>query len=100
MIILAIVLAVVGLGAGFGTNAAITKRKLGAAEDQAKKELEKAKRETSKILAEAREEAAKITEESRREEQSRRKELKELEARLVQREETIDKKFDDLEKRS
>jgi ribonuclease Y len=100
MIILAIVLAVVGLGAGFGTNAAITKKRLGAAEDQSKKELEKAKRESAKLLSEAREEAAKISEEVRKEEQNRRRELKEMENRLVQREETLDKKFDDLERRS
>jgi ribonuclease Y len=100
MIVLAIVLAVVGLGAGFGTNAAITKKRLGAAEDQAKKETEKAKREASKVLSDAREEASKITEEMRKEEQTRRRELKDLENRLVQREETLDKKFDDLERRS
>ena len=100
MIILAIVLAVVGLGAGFGTNAAITKKRLGAAEDQAKKELEKAKRESAKLLSEAREEASRVADEMRKEEQNRRHELKELENRLVQREGTLDKKFDDLDRRS
>ncbi|HUD10608.1 MAG TPA: ribonuclease Y [Candidatus Saccharimonadales bacterium] len=100
MIILAIVLAVVGLGAGFGTNVAITKQRQGAAADQSKKELEKAKREASKIINDARDDASKIVEETRREEQQRRKELKELEQRLVQREESFDKKLDDLDKRT
>jgi len=100
MIILAIVLAVVGLGAGFGVNETINRKKGGAAADQAKKELEKAKKEATKITDDAREEANKITDEARKEEQSRRKEFKDLESRLVQREESLDKKLDEIDKRS
>ena len=100
MIIIAIVLAVVGLGAGFGTNEVINRKRSGAAADQAKKELEKAKKEATKLTDEAREEANKIVDEARKDEQSRRKEFKDLEQRLVQREESIDKKLDDLDKRS
>jgi len=99
MVILSIVLAVVGLGVGFGTNTVISKRREGMVKEQAKKELEKAKRESSKIVNEAREEANKIAEEARKEESQRRHELKELEQRLVQREESFDKKLDDLDKR-
>jgi uncharacterized protein YacL len=79
MIILAIVLAVVGLGAGFGTNEAINRKRSGAAADQSKKELEKAKKEASKIIEESKVEAGRITDEARKEEQSRRKEFKDLE---------------------
>jgi len=100
MIILAIVLAIVGLGAGFGGNEAINRKRSGAAADQAKKELDKAKKESSKINDEAKEEAARIIDEARKEEQSRRKEFKDLEVRLVQREESLDKKLDDIDKRS
>ncbi len=100
MFILAIVLAVVGLGAGFGTNEAINRKRGGAAAEQAKKELEKAKKEASKITDEAKEEANKILDETRKEEQNRRKEFKDLEGRLVQREESLDKKLDDIDKRS
>jgi ribonuclease Y len=100
MIILAIVLAIVGLGAGFGTNEAINRKRGGAAADQAKKELEKAKKDASKITEEAKEEAGRIIDEARKEEQSRRKEFKDLEARLVQREESLDKKLDEIDKRS
>jgi ribonuclease Y len=100
MIILAVVLAVFGLGAGFGGNSFLNKKKLGSAEDAAKKELDKAKRESSKIINDARDEASKIAEEARREEQGRRREMKELENRLVQREATLDKKLDDLDKRT
>lgn len=100
MIILAVVLAIVGLGAGFGGSTALNKKKLGSAEEAAKKELDKAKRESNKIITDARDEAAKITEEARKEEQARRREFKDIEARLVAREETLDKKLDDLDKRT
>jgi ribonuclease Y len=100
MIIIAIVLAIVGLGAGFGGSTALNKKKLGSAEDAAKKELEKAKREATKLINEGREEAGRIAEEARKEEQGRRRESKEIENRLVQREETLDKKLDELDKRT
>jgi len=95
-----IVLAVVGIGVGFGANMAVTKRKLGSAEEAAEKELKKAKKEAENQIAEAREKAAEIAETARKEDQARRREQKEIEQRLIGREETIDKKFDDLDKRS
>src|SRR5690242_17633015 len=95
-----IVLAVVGLAAGFGANTIITKRKLGSAQDQANKEVSKAKREAAKLVEDAREEATKLADEARREEQTRRRELKDLEQRLVSREEAFDKKLDELDKRT
>ena len=100
MVVLAIILAVAGLGVGFGANTILTKQKIGSAEDQAKKELDKAKREAAKIVNDARDEALKIAEESRKDDQSRRKELKELENRLVTREESLDRKLDELDKRT
>lgn len=95
-----IVLALVGIGAGFGASTIITKQKLGSAEEAADKELKKAKKEADKMLSTAREEAAKISEEARKEDQTRRKEYKDLEQRLVSREESLDKKLDSLDKRS
>ena len=93
-------LAVVGLIAGFGANTVLTKQRVGSAQEQAKKELSKAKKEAEKIISDAREEANKAVEEGKREEQTRRRELKDLENRLVQREEVLDKKLDDLDKRT
>jgi ribonuclease Y len=98
--ILAIILALVGVGAGFGANTILTQKKIGSAEDQAKKELSKAKKEATKLTDEAREEAAKIADTARKDEQTRRKELKELEYRLVLRELSFDKKLDELDKRT
>lgn len=95
-----IVLAVAGIAIGFGANTVITKRKLGSAQDQAEKELSKSKREAAKAIEDAREEAARLVEEGRKEEQSRRRELKEIELRLVTRESTLDKKLDELDRRT
>ncbi len=95
-----IVLAVAGLAVGFGANTALTKQKLGSAQDQADKEVQKAKREANKLLEEARAEAGKVADEARKEEQTRRREFKDIEQRLVGREEVLDKKLDDLDRRA
>jgi ribonucrease Y len=95
-----IVLALVGVAVGFGANTVITKKKLGSAQDQAEKELSKAKREADKLVQVARDDANKVAEQTRQEEQQRRREFKDIEQRLVAREEVLDKKLDDLDKRS
>ena len=95
-----IVLALAGVAIGFGANNAMTKKKLGSAEDQAQKELAKAKKEADKLVSAAREEAAQLAESARKEEQSRRREFKEIEQRLLDREESLDKKLDNLDKRT
>lgn len=97
---IAVLLAVVGLVAGFGAHTVISKQRMGSAEQQAKKELEKAKKEAAKLVEQAREEANKAVDQTRKEEQDRRKELKDLEQRLVTREEALDKKLDELDKRN
>jgi len=100
MLLLAIVLAIVGAGAGFGASTVLTKRKMGASEATAEKELKKAKKEVEERLSKAREEAADIADKARRDETQRRKEVKEIEARLISREETLDKKLDQIDKRT
>jgi len=95
-----LVLALVGVALGFGANTVVTKRRVGSAEDQAQKELTKAKKEAEKLIDQAREDAAKAVEEGKRDENMRRKELKELEQRLITREETLDRKLDELDKRN
>jgi len=100
MEIIAIVLTLVGIGAGYGASTVVTKKKLGAVEAEAEKELKKAKKQGDEELAKAREEATSIAENARKEEQSRRKEVKEIEARLLAREESLDKKLDSLDKRA
>lgn len=100
MEILAVVLAVAGLSAGYGASTVVSRRKAAQNEDKAQKELAKAKKEADKLLIEAREEAKKVTAEVRKEEQTRRHELKDIENRLLQRETTLDRKLDELDKRS
>jgi ribonuclease Y len=95
-----LVLAVVGIAVGFGANSVVTKRRLGSVEEEAKKELSKAKKEADKLIELARQEAAKVVEEGKKEEQTRRREAKELEQRLLNRETSLDKKLDELDKRS
>ena len=58
----AILLGIVGIGAGYGANVVITKKKLGSAEDAAEKELKKAKKEADQVLKKARDEASEIAE--------------------------------------
>lgn len=93
-------LAIVGIIVGYFTNQFITKKRSNSIEDTAQKELEKAKEEAEKLVKQARDEASQSIEESRREEQTRRSELKELESRLISREEALDRKLDELDKRN
>ena len=97
---LEVLLAIVGLGVGFGASTVITKQRLGSAEEKADKELQKAKKEAAKLVDQAKEDAKKEIDETRKEEHARRKELKDLEQRLVTREENLDKKLDELDKRN
>jgi len=99
-ILIAVLLGVAGLGAGYGVSNYSNKKKSANAEDKVEKELAKAKKESDRLVDEARSEAHKINDAARREEQTRRNELKDLETRLVQRETTLDKKLDELDKRN
>lgn len=100
MEIVALLLAVAGVGVGYGVSHVTTKKKLGSAQEAAEKELKKAKREAEKALSEAREEAAKLADQARKDEAARRKELKEVEQRLLDREVALDKKLDSIDKRT
>lgn len=100
MELVAILLAVAGVGAGYGASTYVSKKRSAEAESKAEKELAKAKKEADKLVDEAREESKRVADETRRDEQKRRNELKDLENRLVQREEALDKKLDELDKRA
>lgn len=98
--VLAILLGIVGIGAGFGANTVLTKKRLGSVEDAAEKELKKAKKEADQIVDKAKDEATEISDKARKDEQQRRRETKEIENRLHNREESLDKKLDTIDKRS
>lgn len=97
---IAILLAVVGAGAGFGASTYVNKQKMGKAEENAQKELKKAKAEADRLISKAKEEALQLADDARKEDQARRREFKDIEKRLLDREETLDKKLDQLDKRT
>lgn len=95
-----LVLALAGIGVGYGVSQNVTKRTLGNATEAAEKEIKRAKKEAAKALEDARAEAAKVAETARKDEATRRKETKEIEQRLLDREVALDKKLDELDKRA
>lgn len=95
-----LVLAAVGIAAGFGASQVATRKKIGSAAHEAEKQLAKANKEAAAITKKAQEDAAAVAENTRKEEQQRRRELKETENRLLDRETSLDRKLDELDKRN
>lgn len=100
MWVLTIVLTIVGLAAGAAGSYAYYQRRSGAAAEEAKKELAKAKKEAEATIRKAQEEAAARVDEARKDEKKRRDEIKDIEQRLLSRQEALDKKLDELDKRA
>ena len=92
-----------GLGAGYFLRKHFTKIKLMSAEEAAKKILqdaeEKARTKKKEKILEAKEEVHRLRYELDKETKERRLELQRLERRILQKEETLDKKTFQLEKR-
>jgi len=100
MIVVTIVLAIAGLLVGGGGATVVNRRLNQTSADKVKKDLAKAKKEADETINKAREEADKRVEEARKDEQKRRGEIKDLEQRVLQRQEALDKKLDELDKRA
>ena len=100
MELIAVVLAVIAAGAGYGVSQVVTKKKIGTAASEAEKQLAKANKEAAALTRKAEEEAARKAEEARKAEQQQRKELKDKELRISERELALDSKLDELDKRS
>ncbi|HEX5394910.1 MAG TPA: ribonuclease Y [Candidatus Saccharimonadales bacterium] len=100
MIVVTIVLAIAGLLVGGGATYAYARQTQGKSAEDAKKALAKAKKEAEETISKANAEADKRVEEARKDEKSRREEIKKLEQRLMERQEALDKKLDDLDKRA
>ena len=98
--VIAIVVGIVALAAGFGASQVATKQRLSDAEKKAEKQIKEAQDKSKDLVAEAKEEVAKLKDEARKENEAERKELKKTEARVREREEALDKKLDELDKRS
>ncbi len=101
--IASVVALVIGILIGYMARKSVAERKIGSAEEEAKKMVNDAKREgeTAKKekLLEAKEEAHSIKNELDKEIKERRGELQKYERRLVQKEEVLDKKLYGLESR-
>lgn len=95
-----IALALAGLAAGYGGATYVTKQKLGDLEKRSTESAGKAEKEAADILLKAKEEAAKALEEARLDEKKRREDFTKTEQRLLAREETLDKKLDEIDKRT
>ena len=95
--------AVLGLVCGYGISVLYSKIKMQSAKDYSRKIMEDAKKEVDSIkreaLLEAKEEALKVKNELERENRERRADIQRLEKRLLQKEESLDRKFEVMEKK-
>lgn len=98
-ILITVIAAALGVGAGFAVRTQIAKHKEGNAEAQAEKILSDAKQKQQDILLEAKEKSLKLIDEAKTEEKQRREEIKKAQERVEQRESTFDKKLLDLEEK-
>lgn len=88
-----IIAALVGMVLGVGGHYTYEKKKIADGKTKAEKEVANAHKKASEILLKAKDEALQI-------ESDRRKEAKKTEDRLLERETNLDKKLDELDKRS
>jgi len=91
-----LIAALVGIAAGYAVRKYWAAKTLGGVEEQIKKNLADAETRSKEIVLEAKEKAATLSAEAKNEEKDRRKEIDALEARVLQREESLDKKLNDL----
>jgi ribonucrease Y len=86
----------IGVGVGYAVRRYWASKKLGGVEEQIKKDLADAETRAKEIVIEAKEKAASLLVELKNEEKERRKEIDAIETRVLQREESFDKKLNDL----
>jgi ribonuclease Y len=94
--LIAAVFLLIGAVAGYLGRRYWASKKLGGVEDKIKKDLVDAETRAKEIVVEAKEKAASLLVDSQTEEKKRRKDLEAVEARILHREETLDKKLTDL----
>lgn len=95
----AILAALIGAGAGAGGVFVVNQRKGAAGAAKAKQMIAEAKNKAKGIEIDAKDRALKITDEATKEGQKRRKELDTIQARIAERETSLDKKLEDLDAR-
>lgn len=99
----AIVIGLLGVGAGYLIRKYIAEAKIASAEAAAQKIIQDAQRlaeaKKKEIILEGKEEVHKLRSDLEKEHRERRTELQRLERRLLQKEENLDRKLDSLEKK-
>jgi len=97
---ISILIGVIALAVGFGGNAVVSKKRIGEADQKAKKELNKAKDEAQDLLSKAKDEVAKVKDDARSQLEQDRKDIKSTEKQLLDRQASLDNKLDELDKRA
>lgn len=95
-----IIAALAGSALGVGSTVFIAKRRGTTGANKADQLINEAKSKAQDVVLEAKDKALKIADEATREDQKRRKEIAVIEQRLADREIHLDKKLDDLDKRT
>ncbi|HXF44068.1 MAG TPA: ribonuclease Y [Candidatus Paceibacterota bacterium] len=90
---------VLGLVVGYFVRRTVALNQVSSLEHKAKEKLEAAESEAKEIILSAKSEAAEIIEEAQKEERERKQELRRLEERLQNKEDSLDKEKADLESR-
>ncbi len=99
-LIISIVAALVGVGGGVGAMYVVAARRRANAGDEAEKVLIDAEKRSKQIELDAQDKALKITETAAQEEKKRREEILTLEKRVQERETSLDRKLEELDRRA
>lgn len=89
-----------GIAGGVGGTTFWAKKQGSSGAQKAEEIVSKAKREAQDVLLDAKKKALSVTEEANKNEQARRKEIKAAENRVADREQSLDRKLDELDKRA
>lgn len=96
----ATIAAIIGIIAGVGGMSVYARSKRVNGQKQADQAIAEAESTSKEIILNAKDEAVKLASEARKEELDRRKSWDKTEGRLVEREATLDRKIDELDKRT
>jgi ribonucrease Y len=98
LLLIGILSLAIGSVMGYFARQSIAKKQLGTAEGKVNKMMEEAKAEVEANLLASKKKSVEILEEAKKEERKRQEQIFRLEKRLESREETMDKKLDELER--
>jgi len=95
-----IITAIIGIIAGVGGTTVYSRKRAANGKNKADQLVASAKVKASDVVLKAKDEAVKFAEDAKREEGERRKAWDKTESRLAERETSLDRKLDDLDKRT